>query len=87
MMCTVSITTDGINYSESEEKFKIYSNQMNLQTLNPKSGSIKGGTELTLFLELDPVTSEDLFYLLVGFNKNTGGASNKGKNEAGDGSL
>jgi len=24
IVCSISITTDGINYSESEEKFKIY---------------------------------------------------------------
>lgn len=66
-MCTISITTDGINYSESEERFKVYSNQFSLTTLAPKSGSIRGGTELTLFLDLDSHTAEDLFYLLVGF--------------------
>lgn len=52
-MCSVSITTDGINYSESEEKFKIYRGNINLQTLAPKSASVKGGTELTIFVDLD----------------------------------
>jgi hypothetical protein len=48
---------DGINYSECEMPFKIYSNEINLQQLNPKSGSVQGGSELTLFLEIDEITA------------------------------
>jgi len=67
MVCSISITTDGINYSESEEKFKIYSSSINLQTLAPKSGSVRGGTELTLFVDIDEKLQDSLFHLLVGF--------------------
>ena len=67
MNCSISITTDGINYSESEEKFKIYSSNISLQTLSPKSGSVRGGTELTLFVDIDEQLQDSLFYLIVGF--------------------
>lgn len=43
----LSITTDGINYSECEEKFKVYS-KVSLQSIAPKCGSIKGGAELVV---------------------------------------
>jgi hypothetical protein len=66
-MCTVSVTTDGINYSESEEQYKIYSNTICLSSLAPKSGSVSGGTELTIFIEMDEETAEDLFHLTIGF--------------------
>jgi len=48
---------DGINYSECEMPFKIYSNEINLQSLNPKSGSVQGGSELTMYLDIDEVTA------------------------------
>lgn len=58
---------DGINYSECEMPFKIYSNEIHLQSLNPKSGSVQGGSELTLFLEIDDVTASVIQNLTVGF--------------------
>ena len=67
LTCTISITTDGINYSESEEKFKIYNSNISLQTLAPKSGSVKGGSELTIFVDIDEKLKENLFHLIVGF--------------------
>jgi hypothetical protein len=68
---------DGINYSECEIPFKIYSNEITLQQLNPKSGSVKGGSDLTLFLDLDEVTASSIENLVVGFQPKTkkGGAS------------
>ena len=40
LTCTISITTDGINYTESEESFNIYSDQLRLGSIVPKSGSV-----------------------------------------------
>jgi hypothetical protein len=51
---------DGINYSECEMPFKIYSNETNLTSLNPKSGSVTGGSEVTLFIDLDEVTAASI---------------------------
>lgn len=51
---------DGINYSECEMPFKIYSNEINLASLNPKSGSVAGGSEVTLFIDLDEVTASSI---------------------------
>ena len=42
--CYLSVTMDGINYSECEEPFKIYSNDIYLTSVTPKSGSITGGS-------------------------------------------
>ena len=47
--------------------FKIYSNDIKLRTLLPKSGSVNGGTELTLDLDLDEVTASCIQNLTVGF--------------------
>jgi hypothetical protein len=38
--CIISITMDGIHYSECEATFKIYTNDIYLTSINPKSGSI-----------------------------------------------
>jgi hypothetical protein len=51
---------DGINYSECEMPFKIYSNEITLASLNPKSGSVKGGSDLTLFIDLDETTASSI---------------------------
>jgi hypothetical protein len=48
---------DGVNYSDCEVPFKIYSNEINLTSMNPKSGSVNGGSEATLFIDLDTVTA------------------------------
>ena len=65
--CYLSVTMDGINYSECEMPFKIYSNEINLTSLNPKSGSVKGGSEVTLYIDLDEVTASSIQNLTVGF--------------------
>jgi hypothetical protein len=58
---------DGINYSECETPFKIYSNDINLSQINPKSASVKGGSDLSIQIDLDPVTSKSIQNLTVGF--------------------
>ena len=63
----ISVTTDGVNYSECEETFKIYSNHIVLNSLTPKCGSVKGGAELTLLADIDSETAKSLFHLTIGF--------------------
>jgi hypothetical protein len=58
---------DGINYSECEEPFKIYSNEIYLTTINPKCGSVSGGTKLTLGINIDEVTAQSVETLKIGF--------------------
>jgi hypothetical protein len=58
---------DGINYSECEVPFKIYSNDIDLQSILPKSGSVSGGTEVTLAINIDDVTAGSIQNLNVGF--------------------
>jgi hypothetical protein len=65
--CIISITMDGINYSECEEAFKIYSNEIYLTSINPKSGSVQGGSVLTLLINIDDVTASSLYNLTIGF--------------------
>lgn len=38
--CVISVTMDGINYSECEQTFKIYSTDIYLTSINPKCGSV-----------------------------------------------
>ena len=65
--CFLSVTMDGINYSECEKAFKIYSNDIDLQSILPKSGSVGGGTEVTLTINIDEVTAASIQNLNVGF--------------------
>jgi hypothetical protein len=65
--CVISVTTDGMNYSECEESFKIYCNNIHLESVSPKSGSVKGGTQLELGIDIDEETAKNLFQLTVGF--------------------
>ena len=65
--CIISVTMDGINYSECEETFKIYSNDIYLTSINPKSGSVQGGSTLTLLINIDDVTAANLYNLTIGF--------------------
>lgn len=58
---------DGTNYSECEEQFKIYSNDNYLTSVNPKCGSVAGGTEITMAIEIDSQTSQSLQDLKIGF--------------------
>lgn len=47
--------------------FKIYSNEVNLTSILPKSGSVQGGSEVTLAIDLDDVTASCIQNLTVGF--------------------
>lgn len=58
---------DGIHYSECEQNFKIYSNDIYLTSINPKAGSIAGGTVLTLLINIDEATSQTVQNLRIGF--------------------
>ena len=65
--CQLSVTLDGQNYSECEESFKIYSNDILLTSVNPKCGSVVGGSTVTLSIEIDDVTAQCLQQLKIGF--------------------
>ena len=65
--CYLSVTMDGINYSECEMPFKIYSNEISLNSIAPKSGSVKGGSEVVLQINLDETTAACIQNLTVGF--------------------
>jgi hypothetical protein len=58
---------DGIHYSECEETFKMYSNEINLSSLAPKCGGIAGGTNLTLNINMDDATALLIQNLKIGF--------------------
>jgi hypothetical protein len=58
---------DGIHYSECEETFAIYSNDIYLTSINPKCGGVTGGTTLTLLINIDEVTAQYLYNLKIGF--------------------
>lgn len=63
---------DGIHYSECEETFKIYSNDIYLTSITPKCGSILGGTTLTLLINIDDTTSQSIQNLKIGFQPKEG---------------
>ena len=65
--CFLSVTLDGVNYSECEESFKIYSNDIFLTSVFPKCGSVIGGSEVTLAIDIDQDTSSVLKDLKIGF--------------------
>ena len=76
--CYLSVTMDGINYSECEEPFKIYSNDIFLTSVTPKSGSITGGSQVTLSTNIDDETAMHLQDLKIGFRpKARGGAGSR----------
>lgn len=52
--CQLAVTIDGLNYSECEESFKIYSNAIHLTSVYPKCGSVVGGSRVSLSLDIDP---------------------------------
>ena len=58
---------DGTNYSECEEVLKIYSNDNYLTSVNPKCGSVAGGTEITMAIDIDAQTANYLQDLKIGF--------------------
>lgn len=70
--CFISVTLDGINYSECEEPFKIYSNDINLTQVFPKCGSVKGGTTVTLNTNIDAETAMFLQDLKIGLRPKRG---------------
>jgi len=55
-----------VNYSECEEEFVIY-NSINVESVQPKSGSVQGGTELKFEVNNLEDVGDNLSYLLVGF--------------------
>lgn len=40
-----------------------------MQSIDPKNASVKGGTPLELLINIDPLTSQYLKHLAVGFQK------------------
>ena len=81
--CYLSVTMDGVNYSECEMPFKIFSNEISLTSIAPKSGSVIGGSEVVLSINLDDVTAGSIQNLTVGFQpkpkKAKGAADELGK--------
>jgi len=73
--CFLSVTMDGINYSECEEPFKIYSNEIYLTTINPKCGSVTGGSNITLQINIDEQTAASMDVLKIGFQAKKQAAS------------
>ena len=68
---------DGINYSECEVPFKIYSNDISLNSIAPKSGSVKGGSEIVLGINLDEDTASSIQNLKIGFQPKSKGKGQK----------
>jgi len=78
--CFISVTMDGINYSECEVPFKIYSNDINLTSVFPKCSSVQGGTSVTFNTNIDEETAQFLTDLKIGLrpkrvNRSSRGAS------------
>lgn len=85
--CSLSVTLDGVNFSDCEETFMIYSNEIFLSAVNPKCGSVAGGSQVTLSIEIDPVTASNLQNLKIGFQpkgKKLHSDSSKAKASLGD---
>lgn len=64
--CYISVTMDGINYSECEVPFKIYSNDIYLTSVFPKCSSVQGGTSVTFNTNIDYETAQFLTDLKIG---------------------
>ena len=75
--CFISVTMDGINYSECEQPFKIYSNDINLTQVFPKCSSVKGGTTVTLSTNIDDETASFLQDLKIGLRPKRSGRSSR----------
>jgi len=70
---------DGSNYTECDEFFKVYSNDIYLNSVNPKCGSVEGGSQITLAIDIDYETSQLLKDLKIGFQpKNKGRLTENG---------
>lgn len=65
--CSISVTMDGVNYSDCLEYFNIYNNEIFLTSVNPKCGSVQGGSQVTLAIQIDSATAEHLADLKIGF--------------------
>jgi len=63
----VSLTLDGMNYVQAEEKFLVYSSSIGVISMTPKCASVLGGTQLTLDLNIDDQTAAKLKEFTVGF--------------------
>ena len=96
--CKISITLDGIHYVDCDQDFLVYPANVKINNAHPKCGPVLGGTELVLMVDIDPVISNYLFNLCVGFQarpngqggNNTGcgaGKSKKGTIEEKGGEL
>ncbi|CAI2374842.1 unnamed protein product [Moneuplotes crassus] len=64
--CIISVTTDGVNYSECEEEF-IICNNIHVESVHPKSGSVQGGAELKFKVSHIEEVGDNTSHLLVGF--------------------
>ena len=78
LKCLLEVTLDGKIYIHCEQEFLIYSSKLTVQSIDPKNASVKGGTRnfyiinilkkaLELFINIDPLTSQYLKHLTVGF--------------------
>jgi len=75
----VYIALDGVNYVLAEEKFFIYSSNIQIISMNPKCASTQGGLQLSMDLNIDPVTVSKIDMFTIGFQaRKLGGA--KGNN-------
>lgn len=50
VFCKVELTLDGFTYIPTDQQFLIYSSKLQTQNINPKCGSVQGGTTLTLLI-------------------------------------
>lgn len=66
---TISISLDGINYSECEQDFLIYPANIKIDNALPKCGPVVGGTELVMMIDLDPTLTGYLFNMCFGFQE------------------
>ena len=63
----VYLALDGVNFRLAEEKFFIYSEKIQIISMNPKCASTKGGLTLRLDLNIDPVTASKISLFTIGF--------------------
>jgi hypothetical protein len=68
----VSISLDGMHYIDCDKDFLVYSTSVKINNAQPKCGSVLGGTELTLMVDINPLTSQYLFNLCFGFQARQG---------------
>eukprot|EP00826_Nyctotherus_ovalis_P010109 TRINITY_DN1268_c0_g3_i1.p1 TRINITY_DN1268_c0_g3~~TRINITY_DN1268_c0_g3_i1.p1 ORF type:complete len:270 (-),score=43.40 TRINITY_DN1268_c0_g3_i1:967-1776(-) len=66
---SISISLDGAHYIDCGTDFLVYSTAIKINNAHPKCGSVLGGTELSLMVDIDPLTSQHLFHLCFGFQE------------------